>query len=78
MPRIGRDESLEPDKYTGLYKNSHGGTEQMYRQLVGKLGPKYMDKFQIICSRYREFEPEKLPILWLQTGICASFCSVLP
>jgi UDP-glucose:(glucosyl)LPS alpha-1,2-glucosyltransferase len=55
----------EPDKYTGLFRGSHGGTEQMYRQLVGRLGPKYMDRFQIICSRFRELEPNKLPILWL-------------
>lgn len=65
MARAGRDEALEPDKFTGLFKNGHGGTEQMYRQLVSRLGPRYTEKFQIICSRFRELEPDKLPILWL-------------
>jgi UDP-glucose:(glucosyl)LPS alpha-1,2-glucosyltransferase len=60
-----KHEKPVPDKYTGLFKGSHGGTELLYRTLTTRLGAKYMDKFQIICSRFRELEPGKMPILWL-------------
>jgi glycosyltransferase involved in cell wall biosynthesis len=65
MTQAEKSAESQLDKYTGLYIGSHGGTELMYRQLTSRLGPKYMDRFQIICSRFREFEPGKLPILWM-------------
>lgn len=53
------------DKYTGLGKNSNGGTEILYRNLKSRIEPELFNKFQIVCSRFREFEDGKIPIFWL-------------
>ena len=48
-----------------LSANAMGGTELMATALADKLDPKLKDKFQIICSRVREIDEDKIPILWL-------------
>lgn len=48
-----------------LSKNAMGGTELMATALAEKLDPELRDKFQIICSRVREIDEDKIPILWL-------------
>lgn len=58
------DSQSGPDKYNGTYPNSNGGTELMYRGLMSRLSDEYKKKYQIICSRVREFEPNKKAILW--------------
>lgn len=66
MSLIITDSSKDPfDKYTGLANNSNGGTELLHRELLKQLSPELKDKFQIICSRFRELEPDKIPIFWL-------------
>lgn len=44
---------------------SHGGTELMKRGLAQKLPEGLADDFQVICSRIRELESEKIRIYWL-------------
>lgn len=48
-----------------LSKNSMGGTELMATALAEKLDPELSSKFQIICSRVRDIDEDKIPILWL-------------
>ena len=48
-----------------LSKNAMGGTELMATALAEKLDPTLRDKFQIICSRVRDIEEDKIPVLWL-------------
>lgn len=48
-----------------LSVNAMGGTELMAEALAAKLDPELRDKFQIICSRVREIDDDKIPILWL-------------
>lgn len=48
-----------------LSKNAMGGTELMATALAEKLDPELRDKFQIICSRVRDIDENKIPILWL-------------
>ncbi len=59
------DKKNEPDQYSGIYENSNGGTEMMYRQLMSRLSDENKNKFQIICSRFRKLQPDKIPIFWL-------------
>lgn len=56
---------FEPDKSTGLYEKAKGGTEMMYEGLIKRVPQVLLDDVQIICSRVREFEPNKKHILWL-------------
>lgn len=58
-------DSQGPDPLTGLYGASNGGTEQMYRGLMERLSPDLKQKFQIICTRFGQFEQGKIPILWI-------------
>lgn len=46
-------------------KNSQGGTEMMKRGLAERLPPGLADDFQIICSRVRELDDEKIRVYWL-------------
>ena len=58
--------SIEPAT-NGTYANigSKGGTEQMYEGLMSRLPSHLKDRFNIICSRVREVDPNKRNILWL-------------
>lgn len=53
--------------FNGTYPKSNGGTETMYRRLdQWIMTPKnYHEKFQVICSRVRNLEPDKYHILYL-------------
>lgn len=42
-----------------------GGTEMMLSGLRDRIDPDLFNKFQIICSRVREVDESKIPILWL-------------
>ena len=44
---------------------SQGGTEMMKRGLAERLPKELADDFQIICSRVREIEEDKIRIYWL-------------
>lgn len=44
---------------------SQGGTEQMKRGLAERLPKGLTDDFQIICSRVREIEEDKIRVYWL-------------
>ena len=48
-----------------LSSNAMGGTEMQKYALFHKLDPELRDKFQFICSRVRDIDPELIPILWL-------------
>lgn len=48
-----------------LNKNARGGTELMQERLHKTLPADLLDKFQIIPSRVRDIDPDKIPILWL-------------
>ena len=48
-----------------ISKKSQGGTEMMKRGLAERLPAGLADDFQIICSRVREIEEDKIRIYWL-------------
>lgn len=48
-----------------ISKNSQGGTEMMKRGLAQRLPEGLADDFQIICSRVREIEEDKIRVYWL-------------
>jgi len=43
---------------------ANGGTEMMQRALKERLDSDLYNKFQIICSRVRDIDPNRIPILW--------------
>ena len=45
--------------------NSKGGTELMRMGLEERLDPKLLEDFQIICSRVRKIEEDKIRVYWL-------------
>ena len=45
--------------------NAMGGTEMMQKALHEQLPEDIRDKFQIIPSRVRSLDPDKIPVLWL-------------
>jgi UDP-glucose:(glucosyl)LPS alpha-1,2-glucosyltransferase len=47
-----------------LDRNAMGGTELMKYGLYERLPKDLMDKFQIIPSRVRDIDPDRIPILW--------------
>ncbi len=49
----------------GTFEKSQGGTEAMYNGLISRLPQEIKDKYQIICSRVRDIDPNKKQILWL-------------
>lgn len=48
-----------------ISKNSQGGTESVKRELSKRLPEGLADDFQIICSRVRELDEEKIRVYWL-------------
>ncbi|NBW57434.1 glycosyltransferase family 1 protein [bacterium] len=48
-----------------ISKKSQGGTEMMKRGLASRLPEGLADDFQIICSRVRELDEEKIRVYWL-------------
>ena len=47
-----------------ISKNANGGTEIAKRKLASIIDPALLDNFQIICSRPRELEMDKIRIFW--------------
>ena len=47
-----------------LDRNAMGGTELMKFGLFERLPKQLLDKFQIIPSRVRDIDPDRIPILW--------------
>lgn len=45
--------------------NSQGGTESVKRGLAERLDTSFTDDFQIICSRVRKIEEDKIRVYWL-------------
>lgn len=45
--------------------NSQGGTESVKRALAERLPAELTDEFQIICSRVRKIEQDKIRVYWL-------------
>lgn len=45
--------------------NSQGGTESVKRGLAERLNPDLVKDFQIICSRVRKIEQDKIRVYWL-------------
>jgi len=54
-----------PIEENEISEKSQGGTEQTKRGLAEKLPEGLLDDFQIICSRVREIEEDKIRIYWL-------------
>lgn len=48
-----------------ISKNSQGGTERMKRGLEARLPEGLADDFQIICSRVRDIQEDKIRVYWL-------------
>lgn len=44
---------------------SNGGTEQTKRMVAAHIDPALVEDFQIICSRVRKIEPDKIRVYWL-------------
>jgi UDP-glucose:(glucosyl)LPS alpha-1,2-glucosyltransferase len=47
-----------------ISEKANGGTEIAKRKLAQIIDPDLLDNFQIICSRHREFDMEKIRIFW--------------
>lgn len=47
-----------------ISKNAFGGTELAKRKLAEIIDPELLANFQIVCSRQREFEWDKIRIFW--------------
>ena len=60
----GLDETGSVDS-AGDVVNARGGTEMMKEGLLERLDPELSEKFNIICSRVRDLDPDKKNILWL-------------
>lgn len=60
---IKGDEKNHPNK-NGIVENSNGGTEQMFRKVQSIMTDEQKNDIQLICSRVREIEDDKIPILW--------------
>jgi glycosyltransferase involved in cell wall biosynthesis len=48
-----------------LNAKARGGTELMQERLANSLPPVLLSRFQIIPSRVREIDPNRIPLLWL-------------
>lgn len=48
-----------------ISKNSQGGTEMMKRGLAQRLPEGAADDFQVICSRVRDLQEDKIRVYWL-------------
>jgi len=59
-------EAIAPtDNGTYSHIGSKGGTEQMYEGLTQRVDPSLLENFNIICSRVRSVDENKMNILWL-------------
>ena len=47
-----------------ISKNANGGTELAKRRLAQLINPELLEESQIICSRLREYQPDKLRVFW--------------
>jgi len=47
-----------------ISKNANGGTEIAKRKLASIIDPALLDNFQIICSRPRELQEDKIRVFW--------------
>ena len=47
-----------------ISKNANGGTELAKRKLAELIDPELLSNFQIICSRQRTYEPDKIRVFW--------------
>ena len=47
-----------------ISENANGGTEIAKRMLGDIIDPKLLEEFQIICSRQRDFDWEKIRVFW--------------
>jgi len=61
----GTGEIIMPFDENEISKNSQGGTESVKRELAKRLPEGLADEFQIICSRVRELDDEKIRVYWL-------------
>lgn len=48
-----------------ISEKSNGGTEQCKRAIAAKLPPELVENFQVICSRIRKIEEDKIRIYWV-------------
>lgn len=60
-----QEQQLVGPNLNGLFEDSKGGTETMFRKLHEHVDSDLLDNFQIICSRFRGLQEGKIPILWL-------------
>ena len=47
-----------------ISEKANGGTEIAKRKLASIIAPELLENFQIICSRHREFDMEKIRVFW--------------
>ncbi len=57
----GLNDDIEKNE---LNAKANGGTEMMQRKLASVIDKDLYDKFQIICSRVRDIDKDRIPILW--------------
>ena len=66
MKVIMNESDIESDiERNEMNVNAMGGTEMMQMALHQRLPEDIRDQFQIIPSRVRDLDPDKLPVLWL-------------
>ena len=53
-----------PFEENEVSKNANGGTEIAKRKLASIIDPDLLDNFQIICSRPRDLQMDKIRIFW--------------
>ena len=66
------DQQVDDDEFTfdsnielnEQNQNANGGTEMMQRELASRIDPQLLDNFQIIASRVRNLDPNKIKIFW--------------
>lgn len=61
----GIGENIMPFEENEISQNSQGGTESVKRELAKRLPEGLADDFQIICSRVRKLEEDKIRVYWL-------------
>ena len=60
-----KEESVVQPGEDGTYAESRGGTEMMMDGLKARVDSELLEKFNIICSRFRKIDLNKPNILWL-------------
>ena len=48
-----------------ISEKSNGGTEKCKRMIASRMDTSILDNFQVICSRVREIEQDKIRVYWL-------------